>query len=333
MTESECLSKMIPPGQHRPGKYGSSRGYGGVIQIHVTRACNMSCFGCTQASNIGGKTTFMTPMQFHDAVMSLRGYPGIYGVFGGNPAVSPHFVEYCEILRKNVPFQQRGLWCNDPMTMEKGKAMAETFDPAVSNLNVHLDKNAYDNFRRWWPAARPFGLDKDSRHSPPFVAMKDVIADEDERWELISRCDINQHWSAMIGVFRGELRAWFCEVAGAQSILHQDEPNYPDTGLDPTAPYMSLGEPAPSMLWWQMPMENFRDQVRKHCHDCGIPLKGYGNLAQDNDTSGVEQVSATHESVYKPKRKGRRIELVTLREQLHEGRLERMTDYIGNSKR
>src|SRR5678815_405006 len=124
MTEQECLSKMVAPGTRRPGKYRE-----GVIQIHVTRACDKACFNCTQLSNLGGKTEFMSPEHFAQAVESLRGYFGVVGVFGGNPAMSPHFVEYCRILRDSwVPFNQRGLWCNNPISIDKACAARLTFD-------------------------------------------------------------------------------------------------------------------------------------------------------------------------------------------------------------
>ena len=361
MTEQEALARMIAPGTKRPGKLG---GYGGVIQIHVTRACNLACFNCTQGSQLGGKTGFMTPEQFEQAVRSLDGYFGVVGVFGGNPATSPYFDAYCDILRELVPFERRGLWCNHPL--EHGRKMRETFDPRVSNLNVHLDRAAHAEFKRDWPESMPFGLTQDSRHSPPFVAMRDVLKkdcadccngyqfvgagpesdaeemnvcrtcdgtgrvyDEALAWELISGCDINQHWSAMIGVFRGQLRAWFCEIAGAQSILHQDEPDYPDTGIP--IPYVGLELACENRRWWELPMVYFKGQVRKHCHDCGVPLRGHGELAQASSAEAKEQVSAMHQGVYKPKRKYRKVELVVLREQLG-APLKTMTHYLQNAK-
>jgi hypothetical protein len=263
MTEAEALERMVAPGTPRPRKYRE-----GVIQIWVTRGCDKSCYGCTQGSNFAGNPGLITVDQFEAAVQSLGGYFGVVGVFGGNPAVHPRFEELCAVLRKHVPWEQRGLWCNNPVNVRNAETMRRTFNPAVSNLNVHLDADAYRLFRQGWPESRPFGLHDDSRHSPPFVAMRDVIEDEGERWRLISACDINQHWSAMVGIFRGELRAWFCEVAGAQAMLHQWEPGYPDTGLRVEAG------------WWRRPMADFAGQVRKHCHECGIPLRGYGELAQ-----------------------------------------------------
>lgn len=403
MTEQEVLQKMVAPAGPRPGKPYR----GGVIQIHITRACDKSCFACTQGSNLGGKTEFMSPEHFEQAVRSLgfdgnehmpelghKPYFGVVGVFGGNPALSPHFSAYCETLRRLVPFEQRGLWCNNPVTIDKAKEMARTFDPSVSNLNVHLDSAAYEMFKLGWPASHVVGLTGDSRHSPVHLAMKDVVkeqcdncagqggyfdlpngerylsdpgavprieqywtrcpdcggigkvADNDRIRELISTCDINQHWSAMIGVFRGELRAWFCEVAGAQAMLHQGESDYPDTGVRiiqaengdiqcgyQWAMYEGTGEIDPVIRpqqWWKWDMDQYAGQVRKHCFECGVPLRGYGELSQS--LTGKEQTSATHSGVFKPKRKGREVEVVTRLEQLGLGKIQRMTSYLQNAK-
>jgi hypothetical protein len=312
MMEREALSRMIPPGMCRPGTYR-----GGVIQIHVTRACDKACFGCTQASNLAGPSPMTSPKHFEQAVVSLKDYFGVVGVFGGNPALHPQFELLCQILKEHVPFSRRGLWCNHPH--RKGEIMRRTFDPSISNLNVHLDRAAYAEFRRDWPESRPFGLEEDSRHGPPYVAMQDVVQDEGDRWRLISGCDINQHWSAMVCVFRGELRAYFCEIAGAQAMLHQYEADYPDYGLSVVPG------------WWRRPMVDFADQVRYHCHRCGVPLRGYGQLSQA--TAGVEQTSKTHRAVYRPKRTERMVQVIEDLNDLGEKRVNRFIDYLGNAKR
>lgn len=299
--------RMIAPSTRRKHVWR-----GGVIQIHVTRACDRSCNNCTQGSNLKGPVEFMSPELFRTACESLRDYFGVVGVFGGNPCLHPQFDELCRIMRGTIPWEQRGLWSNHPEG--EGKTCAITFNPAHSNLNVHQSQEAYDEFARDWPDSVPIlkGLDGDSRHSPPFVALKDVIPDETERWKLIHECDINKNWSAMIGVFRGELRAWFCEIAGAQSILHQDDDEYPDTGL-PVVPG-----------WWKVGIEAYQQQVRKHCHECGIPLKGNGALANSDETS---QFSATHAGVYRTR--GGNVKQVTELIQLGSP-LKRVTDYIEN---
>lgn len=314
MNRNQALLKMVMPDRRRKGKP-----HGGVMQVWITRACDKSCFGCTQGSNLGGNPGFMTPDQFEEAVITLKNYFGTIGVFGGNPAISPHFEEICRRLQKHIPQEKCGLWCNNPLG--KGKIMRETFNPSRSNLNVHLDKQAYLEFRKDWPESMPFGIKQDSRHSPVYVALKDVIPSEEARWELISNCDINKHWSAMVGVFRGQLRGWFCEIAGAQSMLHQHETDYPDTGV-PIEPG-----------WWKRGIHGFSSQVDYHCHRCGVPLRGRGELAQEDDSKGTEQVSLTHLGVYKPKRKTRAVQLVDRLDQTQPESLPSFTDYLGNSKR
>jgi len=306
------IASMVAPYQPRPVHLG------GVLQIWVTRACDKACFGCTQGSNLGGKPTMITPEQYAEALESLRGYFGVVGMFGGNPAMHPQFEELCRILRESwVPLEQRGIWSNHPRG--KIKTIAETFYAPHSNLNVHMDADAYREFAEGLPESREWlkGMDADSRHSQVYVALKDVVPDENQRWRLIQNCDINRFWSALIGVFRGELRAWFCEIAAAQAMLHQNDPEYPDTGL-PVTPG-----------WWRKPIEAYSEQIRYHCHRCGVPLRGRGELAM---TGTKEQVSETHRAIYKPKVKGREVELVTHLDQVEPGALPIMTDYIGNGR-
>jgi len=306
------IASMVAPYQPRPVHLG------GVLQIWVTRACDKSCFGCTQGSNLGGKPTMITPEQYAETLESLRGYFGVVGMFGGNPAMHPQFDELCRILRESwVPLEQRGIWCNHPRG--KIETIAETFYAPHSNLNVHMDADAYREFAEGWPESRVWlkGMDADSRHSQVYVALQDVIPDEEQRWRLIQNCDINRFWSALVGVFRGELRAWFCEIAAAQAMLHQNDPDCPDTGL-PVTPG-----------WWRQPIQAYADQIRYHCHRCGVPLRGRGELAM---TGTKEQVSETHRDIYKPKIKGREVEVVTELQQVEPGALPIMTDYIGNGR-
>lgn len=354
--EQKALSVMVPPSQVREGKQKTSKG--GVMQIWITRSCDKSCFGCTQGSNLAGKPMMMTPEQFDLACRSLKmtskepEYFGTIGVFGGNPATHPRFPEICEVLRSHFPKDKCGLWCNNPLN--HGKIMRETFNPARSNLNVHLDSVAYDRFRRDWPESRPFGLENDSRHSPWSVALKDMIDlqitcpqckgentgesvckncngtgrvyNEDAGWKLISGCDINKQWSAMIGVFRNELRGWFCEIAGAQSMLHQHDLNYPDTGIP-----IVYANGRVNTNWWRMPMTSYAHQVRKHCHECGIPLRGKGELACADDTHGIEQTSKTHADIYNPKRPAREVQIVELQSQLGSP-MNNVVRYLQNAK-
>lgn len=310
-----AMKKMYAPGQLRPKKATK-----GVIQILVTRACTLSCFNCTQGSNLKGPYDFMPLDKFEEAVVSLKDYPWVVGIFGGNPAVHKEFESLCEILKKHIPRKRRGLWCNDPINESKTKIMRETFNPAVSNLNVHLDPKAYGLFKKYWPESRPFGLNEDSRHSPVFGNARKVVDSEEELWEKVSQCEVNHRWSAGIGMFRGELRAWFCEIAMSQSIINQHNPDYPDTGMEVTEE------------WWKKPMEDFSNQIENHCPMCLVPHKGYGSLAQENDEEGVETTTSEYGDTCLPKNPDRKVQFVESKEDLHSKGLS-FVNYLGGAKK
>ena len=307
------IPKMVLPSQKRP--VWSS----GICQIMVTRACDLSCVACTQGSNLAGKPVVMTPDEFEQAVLSLDGYFGIYGCFGGNPSMSPHFESYCKILRKHVAFNQRGIWCNHPRG--NGAVMRITFNPACSNLNCHLKSEAYEEFSRDWPESVPYlkGMDKDSIHSPPFVAIKDVVTDETEMWQMIGDCDVNKFWSSLIGVVPGHgLRAFLCELMYAQAALHSGNEDWNGTGL----PMPDTGLPV-TPGWWRKPLVDFEQQVRTHCTACGIPMRRPGQLAIGGDH---EEFSETHRFIARPKTKSRPVAFVGIETLIRTDRPS--TDYL-----
>src|SRR5437879_4220489 len=124
------ISKMLAPGDKRP-TWGN-----GIIQICVTRACDLSCINCTQGSNLAGKPMIMSIEQFAIAVDSLSDYYGVVGVFGGNPTMHPQFDSLCEILHSKREQHLCGLWSNN--LRGYGKLCRKVFNPEYSNLNVHM---------------------------------------------------------------------------------------------------------------------------------------------------------------------------------------------------
>jgi len=245
----------------------------------------------------------MTPDQFDRAVASLEGYFGVIGLFGGNPCMSPHFEDYCRILRERVPFAQRGLWSHN--LRGKGAVARATFDPRHSNLNVHLDPEAAEEMRRDWPECAGYikGTLEDSMHGTPWVSPTDLGVPEADRWAKIADCDISKYWSSLIGVVRGEIRAFFCEVAYAMAALHEGNPDWAGTGR----PMPDVGmEVTPG--WWKRPMADFARQVETCCHHCAIPYRRPGQLAIGGE---AEEYSPTHAAIARPKVRDRPVSLVT----------------------
>ena len=149
MNEQDALLRMVGPGQRRPAKTYRE----GVMQIWTTNTCDKQCFGCTQLGQIRSPRRFITLDQFEKAIQSLgfksgdgekrvgsnadNSVPGTYfgtvGCFGANPALHKDFDQLCDILIWYVPFEQRGLWCNNPLG--HGAKMRQTFNPAVSTMS------------------------------------------------------------------------------------------------------------------------------------------------------------------------------------------------------
>jgi hypothetical protein len=122
-----------------------------------------------------------------------------------------------------------------------------------------------------------------SDHSPLLTAIKDIYP-EQEMWEKIGNCDINKEWSASVVQNQGELRVYFCEVAAAFDLA-----NGTDNGM-----------PA-QVGWWQRPITDFSEQVKKFCPNCGVPAK----LKGSKDFEETDTYTKSNEDIAKknPKRK------------------------------
>lgn len=276
-------SSMKAPGDFRPGIWR-----GRVLQVKITNACDLDCQNCSVAVGIAKKLKKifrMTPDQFRTALKSLKGFPGVIGMFGGNPCIHPQFEEFCEIFRQEIPNKEsRGLWSNK--LFGHGPTCRETFNPAHSNLNVHGVVEAWDEIKRDWPEAHPHlaGLGKSdgvdpSRHGPIFGSMMEVGLSEMEMWQKIGGCYVNQKWSAEITLIDGQLKGYFCEIAATMAEITGDG----SKGVDVVPG------------WWSKPMSAFEQQVRTYCTKCLVPLNPRKVAA---DGAEPEQYTSAWEPVF-----------------------------------
>lgn len=268
---------MIAPGQKA------------IIQVIVATRCDLRCSNCTQQIAHVKDRSWMTLENFRAAVRSLADWHGIIGVFGGNPCLHPQFPELCQIIREEIPDRRRrGLWSNN--VNGYGAVIAETF--GYFNLNVHTEGAKADEMRRDVivplrgtagvdaRSLQVFGEHRQSWHAPTLVAIRDMIgtpggpADEAAMWAMIERCDINRNWSGAIAQRRGELRAYFCEVAAAFDNVRDEDHGIPVT---------------PG--WWRLGMDAFEHQARRWCPDCGVPLKMRGHQDRE-DTDDISRTWA-----------------------------------------
>lgn len=242
-----------------PGDYRAGIWRGRVLQVKVTNACDLDCRNCSVAVGLARKLKRIfkiTPDQFREALRSLKGFPGVIGMFGGNPCIHPQFEELCEIFRQEVPEkEQRGLWSN--RLFGHGAACRDTFGP-YHNLNVHGSQEAWDEIRRDWPEATPLaaGLVDPSHHGPIFGSVQELGKTEAEMWDMVGNCYVNQTWSAEITVVDGELLGYFCEIAATMAEIEND----PQYGYE-----LVKG-------WWSRGMPEFEEQVRHYCTRCLVPM-------------------------------------------------------------
>ncbi len=233
-----------------------------TIQIEITRSCELVCSNCTRLLPFRKDTLHMSPDVFRQALRSLEGWPGIRGVFGGNPTRHPRFDELMGILVEEVPDQRhRGIWTND--LGKHGALVRSVFYPhGRFNLNAHADPEAAKVIDHYLPGRLiPTSRHRASWHSPILLDWKDLGMTEGEWIAARETCDINRHWSAAIMERNGVPYAYFCEVAGALD------------GIRGT----NHGIPAVPG-WWRFQMDRFTGQVAGCCDaGCGVPLRRLGH--------------------------------------------------------
>lgn len=238
-----------------------------IIQIIITTACTLQCSNCTQLLPFRSDYRHMTLDCFREAVRSLKEWPGVVALFGGNPCNHPKFPEICEILAEEIPEQnRRGLWSND--LLAHGEIAKKTFFPnGRFNLNAHGVQRAADMIRRYLPGQLIHNSDKrQSTHAAMLVDWRDLNLTESDWVNAREQCDINLKWSGAIVEREGKPFAYFCEVAAAIDGIRGT-----NHGI------------AVFPGWWKLDMGamGFQDQVKGCCDGCGVPLKQPGHL--DNE--------------------------------------------------
>jgi len=242
--------------------------------VDVTNKCDLACSNCTRLLENQDAFWEMTPDNFRAAVRSLKDFPGIIAMIGGNPCMHRNFEELCRIFVEEIPNQiQRGLWTNN--FFKHRDLIEQTF--GTFNLNSHGVPKAeaalidlHNTMIKRGATVWTYG--GHSKHAPLLTAVKDLFP-EDEMWNKIANCDINREWSASIVQNKGELRAYFCEVAASFDLAR---------GTD-------FGHPVVDG-WWQKPLAAFSDQIKRFCPGCGVPAKQVAAL----DKEEIDTYTATN---------------------------------------
>src|SRR5678815_468381 len=249
-------------------KISNSRG-NDIMQIVVTTRCDRDCSNCTQLLPFRQDYAFMSLECFEEACISVKDWPGLVAMFGGNPCVHPQFPELCAIMRKHIDPEHRGLWSNnflkhaDVVKMTFGQGVGR-YNAGGLNLNAHGDPKAAEAMDAVFPGkVISSSWNKGSRHAAILLNYRD-FGITDEQWvPLRESCDINRNWSGAI-VERGRQQpyGYFCEVAAALDGIRAE-----NSGV-PAVPG-----------WWKHGIDAFGGQVKNCCdRGCGVPLRHEGHL-------------------------------------------------------
>jgi organic radical activating enzyme len=241
-----------------------------IICIDVTNKCDLACSNCTRLLANQDGLWDMTLDNFRLAARSLADYPGIIAMIGGNPCMHRNFEDLCQIFVEEIPEKvHRGLWTNNLFKFEK--IAIETF--GIFNMNPHNVERgikSLENLKNlgWYYTGN-------SEHSSLLVAVKDLLP-ENQMWETISQCEINQKWSASIIQNQGKLRAYFCEVAASFDLARGT-----DHGIEVTPG------------WWKKPLDDFESQIAHFCPGCGASV----GVAPAMDYEEVDTYSMSNEDL------------------------------------
>jgi hypothetical protein len=210
----------------------------------------------------------MTPEDFTKAVDSLVGFAkernGIVGVMGGEPTLSPHFLEYCKIARDRIPRMNLGLWSVFPQAKRHYREIiCETFGVVLLNdhsrddiLHAPVLMAAEEYFRKGCPSCNGTGCEA--------CGGIGTVVDETELFLNSENCWVQQSWSASIHP-KG---AYFCEVAAALA----------ETFDGPDGWKVEPG-------WWKRTPMDFKEQRDWACRRCGaaMPIKRIRNSQDEKD--------------------------------------------------
>ena len=277
-----------------------------IVCVDVTNKCDLACSNCTRLLANQEAKWEMSVENFRLALQSLKNYKGIIAMIGGNPCVHTKFEELCQVFREEIPNQfQRGLWTNN--YFKHREVIEKTF--GALNLNPHNMERANEKLKdlhnvminqRGFNGGYYVG---NSHHAPLLTAVKDLYP-EKEMWDKISRCDINKDWSASIIQNKGQLRAYFCEVAASFDLARGEDHGHPVV-LD----------------WWKKPISAFSDQVKHFCTGCGVPARLRGHMDnEETDTYTKSNADIAQKSLVR----GRKIQLLDVEKKLE----HKVTEYF-----
>lgn len=173
--------------------------------------------------------------EFKRVVDSLKGYPSMVGIIGGEPLLVPWIADCFRYLRSAFPREQLGLWSVFPQG-EKYVALREVICETFSN--ILLNDHSVGNIM----------------HAPMLVASGEYFDNVEDLYIAADKCWVANRWSPSVTDKGG----FFCEVAAELDQLFDGPGGW---------------ELKPG--WWKKTPKDYTEQIERWCSKCGgcLPLQ------------------------------------------------------------
>lgn len=255
-----------------------------IIQIDITNACPHICSNCTRFCGHHKKPFFMDFATFKKAVDSLKDFPNMVGIIGGEPTVHPEFEKFAEYIRKS----RTGGGIRFTLLREPAFDMLLYMKKVLQRLDnklglwSSLNEGYYKHFEiinDTFPTQFLNDHDNACKHQALLMPRKELGIPDDEWIKKRDACWIQNTWSATITP-KG---AFFCEVAGSLDMLFNGPGGWK---IEPG--------------WWKRTPDEFGDQL-KWCERCSGCLDVPQRISNDERDDMTPEVYRRLKKIGSPK--------------------------------
>ena len=173
-----------------------------IIQIDITNACPHSCSNCTRFCGHHKKPFFMDFETFKQAVDSLKDFPRVVGMMGGEPTIHPQFEKFANYLRESRVGNIRYRLMREPVT-DMLTYMRRHLLGTNSKLGLwcSLNEGYYKNFETindTFPTQILNDHDNTCKHQALLMSRRELGIPDDVWIKKRDACWIQNRWSATI---------------------------------------------------------------------------------------------------------------------------------------